>query len=529
MTSVSDSSPRRQPNRARVSAASPEHDLATFSAAGRASGPERGEAAAEGQASVPPASGARSYPAGSVSTPAQGTYRTRRTERRKAERQAAEHRAGDADEHVLAADRVRTERRARRYLVRDTLNKVSSNKRARNCGWAPHGKSGERPSVAVQGGVAHWRGVQTCGLLASCPVCGPKIRHRRAQEISEVSRRWIDAGNSMVMVTPTLPHSFGMGLAMLLTVLASAFRCVSRGRPYRRLCDEAGIAGFARSLEVTFGWENGFHPHLHILLLVRGDLDAEKLCKIILYYRSAWSRFVQRHGLAKPSDRFGVDVQPCYNAHDAAEYVTKTQDGKNVASELARGDMKSAGEGRYAPFELLEAFTAAVERARGDDPDPVAVAARKESAELARAFLGKWHEYERGMFGHKIITTSKGFRALAEEVGAGTEEKSDEEIAAEEVGGELVIEAEPAAMSQIRKVRGLRHRMLEAYEEHGLEGVIALVNRHGFGVAHYEGWDAPLILARRSDEIPATVERKDRTDLSKYAMSLRRLVGRDSS
>ena len=274
------------------------------------------------------------------------------------------------------------------------------------------------------------------------------------QEISAAAAEWDRAGNTVAMMTLTFPHDMGMRLAPLLVLLADGFRAVISGRPWRRVRDELGIAGTIRSIEVTHG-DHGWHPHAHTLVFVRGELDAAGLTRLTLYARQRWARWITGQGYRLPHQTHGVDVGICRSAEEAGNYVSKTQDGRSTGNEMARGDMKQGRNGSRTPFEILDDF--------------------RWTADLED--LALWHEYETATKGHKAITWSKGLREL---VGAEVE-LTDEELAAEEIGGEDLAVIPAEVWAEIVKIPGLDAALLDVAERSGRAGMDKLLARHGLG------------------------------------------------
>jgi hypothetical protein len=348
------------------------------------------------------------------------------------------------------ADIVRGQRRARRRLLRDVLWHRSSLDRCRKCGRLP---IGDGVSVVDNGGVSHYRGLASCGSIWACPVCSAKIRNARAQEIADAAANWHRAGNSVLMVTFTAPHDLGMPLADLLPVIAKSFSAVIAGRPWLRLKQRVPVVGTIRSVEITHG-PHGWHPHLHVLVFIEGQADAAQLAALGIHVRSKWRKFIVKAGYRAPSELHGVKIDVCTSAAEAGLYIAKTQDGRSPGNELARADLKSGKAGHCTPFELL-----------GEVAD---------TGDLA--VLPLWLEYERATRGHQCITWSKGLRRLL----LGVEpERSDEEVAAEEVGGDLVMEISRPAWRAITRNLGLETRLLEAFERGGQAEAVALAARYG--------------------------------------------------
>ncbi|WP_439951718.1 protein rep [Actinomadura kijaniata] len=317
--------------------------------------------------------------------------------------------------------------------------------------------------------IAHYKGLTTCGSIWACPPCAAKIRNRRAEDISTATADWDRQGREVWMATFTAPHDLGMRLKPLLSTIADGFRHVVSGRAWVALKKALGIVGQIRSLEITHG-ANGWHPHLHVLIYVDGRLDAFGLARLILHLRERWADFITRAGYRVPHEDHGVDVQRCRSAAEAGAYIAKLQDGRSVGNEMTRADMKSGrGKGR-TPIEILDDF-----RWTGDADD-----------------LRLWHEYETATKGRQCITWSKGLRALL--LPEDPEEKTDEDLAAEEVGGEDIAHIEGETWRAIVRRPGLPAALLDAAERGGLEAMNELLARHHIGAV-----SPPPVMIRREE------------------------------
>ncbi|MGO4427198.1 hypothetical protein AB4Z54_52965, partial [Streptomyces sp. MCAF7] len=145
-----------------------------------------------------------------------------------------------------------------------------------------------------------------------------------------------------------------------------------------------GYIGMIRATEVTVGLANGWHPHIHAIVLVGGRTEGERAEKRITgtfkpgeaaltewedQWRGVWVSALQGiNPKWRPSD--DCDRADCQcggkghavdfkrleterDAKDLGEYIAKTQDGKQPALELARADLKTAIGENVTPFELL--------------------------------------------------------------------------------------------------------------------------------------------------------------------------------
>ena len=356
----------------------------------------------------------------------------------------------------LATDAdTRVSRRHVRYAQREVLWSESRLERVRKCGRVPVTEGG-MVTIKDNAGVAHYSGLATCGSIWACPVCSAKIRSHRALEISTGASNWDRAGNSVYLLTLTMPHDFGQPLAKLMPVIAGSFSAVLKGGSWVRLRDRLGIAGTIRSVEVTHG-ANGWHPHLHVLVFIEGSLDATGLADLALHVRRVWSRKITASGYRLPNSH-GVDIQRCYSAAEAGQYVAKTQDGRSTGNEMARGDLKSGRNGGRTPFEILDDF-----RWTGDAGD-----------------LALWHEYERATRRHQDIAWSKKLR---ERLDLAAEELKDEDVAAAEIGGEDLAVIANWQWRRIVAVPGLAGYLLDLAESGGIDAVNEAFRTHKIGKA----------------------------------------------
>lgn len=304
--------------------------------------------------------------------------------------------------------------------------------------------------------VAHFSGLQTCGSVWACPVCQAKILNRRAEDASTAAATWHDQGNTVLMITLTMPHDAGMRLAPLFDTVANGFRSVISGRAWIKTRDRLAIVGTIRSVEVTHG-PNGWHPHLHVLVFTRGRLNAEGIADLSGHVRAKWDRFITKAGYRQPDRLHGVVIQVCQSAAEAGAYIAKTQDGKGVGNEIARGDLKQGRNGHRTPLEILESF-----RWTGDVED-----------------LALWNRYELATKGRQRITWSRGLRALL--LPDTPAEQTDEEVAAEDVGGQVVALIDRETWRTVTRTPGLAGLILDTVEQGGTDALGVLMAGHGLG------------------------------------------------
>lgn len=267
--------------------------------------------------------------------------------------------------------------------------------RLARCSWAV------MPEVGLhyeEGSAAYFSGVERCASIWACPVCAAVIRQERAQEIEKAVTLHQAEGGALMFVTLTLRHSKSDSLAVNLEAAIGGWKRLLQGKAWASMKERYGIQGYIRSVEVTYSPANGWHPHIHAIFFIEKPLD-DRHSKIFgdeLFGR--WQRYVMDRGAKSPSRRRGVDVQQVdTDGKVIAQYLSKMQDDHAKASkwkigqEMARGDVKSGGNGSMTPFELL---------------DP---AQRSDGVDDEVAYL-LWTEFVDATRSRRAITWSRGLK-----------------------------------------------------------------------------------------------------------------------
>lgn len=279
-------------------------------------------------------------------------------------------------------------------------------------------------------GAASLRGVQRCGSIHACPSCCPKIRNGRAQEINEGVLEHLARGGGAVFVTLTLPHDQGDRLDALWSSVAGVWSDIIDSGPWRATGDWLGLPigrkgarklGVIRSLEVTEG-VNGWHPHLHNLVLTDRPMDDAELASFSDMVFDGWCTGVVARGWRSPTAVRGIDVQRVESAGELGTYIAGL-DGTRIDLELARGDLKRARNGSRTPFGILASICATGDVGAAVDAEGKVVNG------IGYAELAKWWEYEAASKGKNAITWTHG---LKKHLGVGV--VTDRELAEEEVG-----------------------------------------------------------------------------------------------
>ena len=288
----------------------------------------------------------------------------------------------------------------------------------------------------------------SCGSVWHCPICAPKItEHRRAElaaAIVEVKRREGEA----FMLTLTYRHDCDLPLAESVDRFYKARASFTASKAFKQAMQDIGAIGRVFSTEVTWG-KNGWHPHLHMLILAeQGGADA--LARIERL-RDYWGKHVFKAGLGLINEH-GFDVQ---NGDYAAEYVAKygrepKQFTWSASHELAKSHAKIAKGENLTPFGMLDLLASKSAIEVGDrivGPDEL---------------IGLFREYAIEFQGRQQLFWSRGLReALGIEA-----QRSDEEIAEGEGDRDVIDTLTLDEWSEVLRLNA-RGQVLSILAKHG--------------------------------------------------------------
>ncbi len=223
---------------------------------------------------------------------------------------------------------------------------------------------------------ASYSGLQTCGSVWACPVCAAKVAERRRAEILAAMTAHKAAGGGVFLLTLTAPHQRGDCIVDLLAKHAQALRRFWSLRSVKAALADMGNVGQIRAAEVTHGrrseFNNGWHPHHHVLLFVAGGVVDEVTRKdwaVRLYLQ--WAACCEAFDLGVPSFVHGLKLD---DGSKASAYVAKW----GLEDEMTKGHTKKASKGE-TPFDFLRSILA----------DASDKEAGRLFVEFAEAFKGK--------------------------------------------------------------------------------------------------------------------------------------------
>lgn len=394
---------------------------------------------------------------------------------------------------------ARQNRRGARYIARRFLHFNSSIKRLRFCGIDPVTAKGRAfdsnnkfaPGESMTGGVtvkasgkgkerrAGFGQLQHCGSVWSCPVCSAKINTVRAADLGNAVSVWHSAPfgpqpkagpvglGRIVFLTLTMRHKRGQELDDLWTRgISAGWNSVTSGRAWVEDQETYGVlvprvvktgkkagqtvwafrVGYARVVETTYG-ANGWHVHIHALLFVRGDITGDEAFALGDSIYGRWSASLVAAGFGSPSIEHGVDVRLIgpTDSTKVSEYFSKNSfAGRDKAGKV--GFEAAGGLGKWAkgknrtPFQILEDLCS------GED-----------YPEFERD-LNRWWVWEEASKGKRQMTWSPWLRPQLRLA----DEETDEEIAAKELGGDVVLRLRGDQFDAV--VSAGAHKLLDAVE-----------------------------------------------------------------
>ncbi|OLM28174.1 hypothetical protein Ae717Ps2_6661c [Pseudonocardia sp. Ae717_Ps2] len=192
-----------------------------------------------------------------------------------------------------------------------------------------------------------------------------------------------------------------------------------------------GLRGWVRALEITHSVDNGWHVHLHILMVVEQGMSDDAIEALTGGWFARWSAGLVKAGMPAPTEERGVDVQRADAAAMPetsgawARYVCK-----GLASEAVMGSTKAARGTSRSIYELMRDATVGRRFENPDTGDVVQLADMQ-----ARALLA---EYETAIRGRKAAHLVRWGPTTCAPESTWRPEQSDEDIVAEDLEGEPV-------------------------------------------------------------------------------------------
>jgi len=367
----------------------------------------------------------------------------------------------------LAGDAEYRRRRDERYKALYTLRRITRLKRLDHCRRVVKNReegvtlrlTGEAGQPGARAGIS---GLQTCGSVWACPVCSEKVNTARQAELVTAMEKWTANGHALAFLTLTVRHNKRQSLARLWEAISPAWNRVAAGASWsgnkKTLGDKArfGIHGFVRLVEVTHGDENGWHPHLHVLLFLKEELTDQQMEDLRARLYRRWELALASEGLSAVewhtdpetgvTKAVGVDLRRVEDGLSTlAEYFTKMgYRAKNApvkriggaAYEVTGSHSKRAAPGSRSPFQILADLVAVRRETVGFVDESTGEVLESASSSKVAADLRLWHEWETTSLGKRQLTWSRGLR---DELGLGKEDSDEDIVEADDLTGMHII------------------------------------------------------------------------------------------
>jgi hypothetical protein len=358
------------------------------------------------------------------------------------------------------ADEARQDKRHGRWTLRHNIQQVTELKALRNCGYGTiPGKDVQltvRPTE--EGNRAGFDNVLRCGSVWSCPQCAATIANGRAQQVRQIMKTALEQDFSAAFATFTMRHRKHHKLRDLWSALSHGWARATGGNPWINDRAAGGIVGFVRVVEVTYSKKNGWHVHVHVLLVFNAQVTVEHARRYSHRMWDRWASGLRKHGYTCDRDK-GHDVRMAKlkfsEDNEFEQYFTK------MAHEITSGYAKAAIGLSLAPFQIAALAT-----------NPVLPKA------YADEWLPVWKEWELGSKSRKQMLISKELREWAN-----VPEVDDVELAKDDNGD--AIEAVSIVLPYFtwEALRGsptLACSLLNAAENGGMPAAIAWLERRGY-------------------------------------------------
>lgn len=190
---------------------------------------------------------------------------------------------------------------------------------------------------------ANFGNLQRCYSVWNCPICSMTITEGRRIELQQGLSNWTYAGGHAYLVTFTNSHHKGDNLGDLLNGQKKAFIKFWEKRKVKETLKTLGYKGRIVATEVTWGEQNGWHPHYHMIFFFDCKTDLKALQSLLALQ---WQDACIKSKLKAPDLVHGVDVR---DGIYAAKYVSKW----GLENEVTKGHLKKGLNGSLTPFDLL--------------------------------------------------------------------------------------------------------------------------------------------------------------------------------
>lgn len=354
------------------------------------------------------------------------------------------------------------DRRRLRFERREVLWRASGLQRVRHCGRVPRSLE-DGVQLRCREGVGGYAGLQHCGSVWADPVCAGRILLHRSLEIGAVLGQAVAQGHPLGFITLTMRHHLAQALALLWAAGQKGWQRAISGKGW--VAVQPLVEGWVRVWEVSFSWQNGWHVHIHMVVVLAKGANEQDLEEVAGGIYNRWSRGLVAGGLEAPM-RIGQDwhlVEGAAAPEALGEYLAKMADQPEAAS-------------RSLGLELTHSMPGRSSKGLGTAPVWALLDQLVSTGEAEP--LERWREWERVSKGKRQVGWSKGLRErFAPEI----ESLGDDEIVAQELGtaDDALVHFDARGWREMVAVPGRPVLLLESVERGGTAGARALLDQWG--------------------------------------------------
>ncbi len=314
----------------------------------------------------------------------------------------------------------------------------------------------------VETGRVFYSGLMHCGSVWRCPVCSFKIARQRQLEVYDILQHYHKEGRRMSFITLTVAHKKQHTLQSSLDLLLSEFRKMQRLKPYKKVRES--YVGMIKSLEITYG-DNGWHPHLHILLIHNEDVNRMQREFVARELLRLWfeRKEIQKRGtLLKHQKQYEV-----YTTKQIGDYVTKW----DVSGEMTKSFSKE-------PRMYITKDGEKKRLVKGVTPFGLLAFVWSRQLKLEDIYI-YFEEYVIATKGRANVIISNGVLSEMKKKYPNWRQKTDEEVLRDEFIDKVLFKIDKYLWYKLftsNKIIDLQF----AYERKGMEGVYSFLSSYNY-------------------------------------------------
>lgn len=256
------------------------------------------------------------------------------------------------------------------WRLRYQANKIAKNHPVSSCGRF-HYKDKALEVWSSVNNKSYFKHLISCGSVHACPVCRYKIMDHRTSEIIQVCKGAQASGLVMGFLTLTQSHRKCKGnkARKQLKSVNDIWRYIMGIPSLRRAFKECRFE-YIKGWDIRYNKNNGYHPHLHIIVFADTRENSEMLCNTIidqwLYYNPGSMKDFQNY-------------KPVYGKpeEEVPEYITKMKAGLELTNKTLskEGDsvhpldwlkmLKEKDFDLYSEKECIHLYNAYIQLSKG--------------------------------------------------------------------------------------------------------------------------------------------------------------------